>query len=69
MGVFLWDAETSPFEMPHEPYPVLAPIDPVLYDLDEDDKLFLKSQAGIQDDVALRDHVLQIQAEAYAVYI
>ncbi|KAF8579004.1 hypothetical protein K439DRAFT_1360580 [Ramaria rubella] len=52
----------------YPPYAVTLPLDTSLYKLQEDDANFLKHQTGIQDDDALRDHVLQVQAEAYAIY-
>ena len=43
------------------------PLDPSIYNLDEEQRVFFKEQTGIQDDNELRDHILQVQAEAYAV--
>ena len=43
------------------------PLDPSIYNLDEEERSFFKAQTGIQDDDELRDHILEVQAEAYAV--
>ncbi|KAF8481384.1 hypothetical protein JB92DRAFT_2765634 [Gautieria morchelliformis] len=48
-------------------YPTL-PLDPSLYHLDEDQLAFFKIQTGIQDEHELRNHILEVQAEAYAVH-
>ncbi|KAF8488519.1 hypothetical protein JB92DRAFT_3090780 [Gautieria morchelliformis] len=50
-----------------ETYPAV-PLDPPTYHLDEDQLAFFKSQTGIQDEHELRNHILEVQAEAYAVY-
>jgi hypothetical protein len=42
-------------------------LDENLYDLNEDERAFIKEQTGIQDDDELKAHVLQLQAEAYKV--
>ncbi|KAH7910777.1 hypothetical protein BJ138DRAFT_1064440 [Hygrophoropsis aurantiaca] len=42
------------------------PIDQNLYALDEESSTFFKSQTGISDDSALREHILSVQAKAYA---
>lgn len=43
------------------------PIDPSAYDLTGDELAFFKTQTGIQNEDELRDHILKVQAEAYAV--
>jgi hypothetical protein len=47
-------------------YPTL-PLDPSIYHLDEDELAYFKIQTGIQDEHELRKHILEVQAEAYAV--
>ncbi|KAH7910790.1 hypothetical protein BJ138DRAFT_1152166 [Hygrophoropsis aurantiaca] len=42
------------------------PLDLNLYALDEESSTFFKSQTGIFDDSALREHILAVQAKAYA---
>lgn len=43
------------------------PIDPSAYAMSGDELEFLKIQTGIQDEDELRDHIMKVQAEAYAV--
>ncbi|KAI0061715.1 hypothetical protein BV25DRAFT_1870697 [Artomyces pyxidatus] len=43
-------------------------LDESLYRLDDEESAFFKAQTGIQDDTELKKHLLQIQAEAYAIY-
>ncbi|KAI0066447.1 hypothetical protein BV25DRAFT_1820395 [Artomyces pyxidatus] len=43
-------------------------LDESLYGLDTDEAAFFKQQTGIQDDDELKKHLLQIQADAYAVF-
>ena len=47
--------------------PVTPPLDPSFYNLDEEESSFLKTQTGIKDDQELKRHILEVQAEAYAV--
>ena len=56
------DTETSQQLVP----PVLK-LDEQLYDLNEEERRFLKGQTGIQEDDELKAHILQLQAEAYKV--
>ncbi|KIJ62684.1 hypothetical protein HYDPIDRAFT_114355 [Hydnomerulius pinastri MD-312] len=42
-------------------------LDPSLYNLDPESLVFFKSETGIHDDDALRKHILDVQAQAYAV--
>ncbi|KAF8588575.1 hypothetical protein K439DRAFT_1334874 [Ramaria rubella] len=44
------------------------PLDASKYNLKEDEKVFFKAQTGIDDDTELRKHILDVQAQAYAVY-
>ncbi|PBL03853.1 hypothetical protein ARMGADRAFT_1095995 [Armillaria gallica] len=46
---------------------VTRQLDPTLYELAEDETAFFKAQTGIQDDAALKNHILTIQEEAYKV--
>ncbi|KAH9928838.1 uncharacterized protein B0H18DRAFT_1117668 [Fomitopsis serialis] len=43
------------------------PLDEKLYRLSEDDVAFLKLHTGIRDDDELKQHVLEVQADAYQV--
>ncbi|KAG0704977.1 hypothetical protein DFH29DRAFT_326553 [Suillus ampliporus] len=43
------------------------PLDESLYDLAPKDAAFFKKLTGIEDDVALKQHILDIQAKAYKV--
>ncbi|CCM02021.1 uncharacterized protein FIBRA_04097 [Fibroporia radiculosa] len=43
-------------------------LDESLYLLKEDEAAFFKSQTGIQDDEALKQHIISVQTEAYKVY-
>lgn len=45
----------------------MPPIDPSIYNLKGDELAFFKSQTGIQNEDELRHHILDVQAEAYAV--
>ena len=42
-------------------------LDESLYNLKEDEAAFFKSQTGIQDDEALKRHIINMQTEAYKV--
>jgi hypothetical protein len=42
-------------------------LDPSLYSLDAESLAFLKAEIGIQDDDELKNHILSVQARAYAV--
>ena len=42
-------------------------LDERLYDLSDEERSFLKEQSGIQDDDELKEHVIQVQTEAYKV--
>ena len=42
-------------------------LDERLYDLSDEERSFLKEQSGIQDDYELKEHVIQVQTEAYKV--
>ncbi|KAH9840205.1 uncharacterized protein C8Q71DRAFT_703050 [Rhodofomes roseus] len=43
-------------------------LDESLYSLDEEESAFFKSQTGIEDDEALKSHILRVQKEAYEVW-
>ena len=43
------------------------PLDETLYKIDDQALEFMKSQTGIQDAEELKQHILAVQAEAYAV--
>jgi hypothetical protein len=45
-----------------------SPLDPSLLVLGKDELAFYKAQTGINDVEQLREHILQIQAEAYESY-
>ncbi|KAK0480788.1 hypothetical protein IW261DRAFT_1474583 [Armillaria novae-zelandiae] len=45
-----------------------AQLDPTLYALAEDEAAFFKAQTGIEDDVALKNHIFAVQEEAYKVH-
>jgi hypothetical protein len=48
--------------------PLLKPdLDERLYSLSGDGLEFFKSQTGIEEELALKQHILAIQKEAYAV--
>ena len=42
-------------------------VDDKYYDLDESDFQFWSSQTGLADPAALKEHILTVQKEAYAV--
>jgi len=44
------------------------PLDECHYQLDPQDAAFLKKVTGIEDDAALKEHVLKAQAKAYKVF-
>ncbi|SJK99966.1 uncharacterized protein ARMOST_03277 [Armillaria ostoyae] len=46
---------------------VTRQLDPTLYELADNETAFFKAQTGIQDDAALKNHILTIQEEAYKV--
>ena len=47
--------------------PGKAPLDESYYHLDDDELMFYKSQAGITDERALKEHISAVQADAYEV--
>ncbi|KAG7448621.1 uncharacterized protein BT62DRAFT_992644 [Guyanagaster necrorhizus] len=47
---------------------VTGHLDPTLYVLTEDETAFFKTQTGIEDVNALKNHIFTIQEEAYKVY-
>ncbi|KAJ2977499.1 hypothetical protein NUW54_g11412 [Trametes sanguinea] len=44
------------------------PLDENVYSLEGDELKFLQEQTGIKDEGELKRHVLEVQAEAYAIY-
>ena len=42
-------------------------LDPSLYRLGDEEAAFFKESTGIQDNEELKQHILQVQKEAYAV--
>ncbi|GBE78165.1 hypothetical protein BKA93DRAFT_784516 [Sparassis latifolia] len=54
--------------MAREDNEAAIPLDRTQYDLSDQDIEFFASQVGIRDRDALKDHILNIQAEAYEVY-
>ncbi|KAI0066448.1 hypothetical protein BV25DRAFT_1820396 [Artomyces pyxidatus] len=59
--------KTTPVTPAHRPTPKFA-LDESLYGLDAVESAFFKQQTGIQDDAELKEHLLQIQADAYEIY-
>jgi len=53
---------------PLPPPRYLIPLDERYYSLDEGESAFFKQQTGIEDDTALKEHIMVAQAEAFAVY-
>lgn len=45
------------------------PLNPDLYDPDEEEKDFFKKETGILDDEQLRQHIIAVQTKAYSVRI
>lgn len=43
------------------------PLDDKLYDLDVDERSFFKKCTGIEDDEALKQHIIALQTKAYEV--
>ncbi|KAI0053446.1 hypothetical protein FA95DRAFT_1481572 [Auriscalpium vulgare] len=58
------ESESSTVLPPH----YRLPLDESFYGLDAEESAFFKSQTGIQDDNELKNHLLEIQAAAYAVH-
>lgn len=48
-------------------YAVLRTLDPSLYRIAAEEARILKECTGIKDDEDLKQHILQVQAEAFAV--
>ncbi|KAI0932444.1 hypothetical protein AcW1_000430 [Taiwanofungus camphoratus] len=49
-------------------YATKAPLDESSYGLDEQETAFFKSQTGIRDDGALKQHIVNVQTDAYEVH-
>jgi len=47
---------------------IAIPLDPKIYTLAEDELEFYRKETGIQDADEIKEHILQVQAEAYAVH-
>lgn len=43
------------------------PLNDKYYDLDDDAKTFFKKETGIQEDEALRTHIIAVQRKAFSV--
>ena len=56
--------ETRPAASPNA---YANPLDETLYKIDDHALEFMKSQTGIEDAEELKQHILAVQAEAYAV--
>ncbi|KAK0495307.1 hypothetical protein EDD18DRAFT_1171603 [Armillaria luteobubalina] len=54
--------------MSSESVVVTRQLDPTLYELADDETAFYKAQTGIQDNTALKNHILTIQEDAYKVH-
>ncbi|KDR76356.1 hypothetical protein GALMADRAFT_247763 [Galerina marginata CBS 339.88] len=49
--------------------PALKPkLDPSFYSLRPDERIFFQKLTGIQDEEALKEHIIAVQAKAYAIY-
>jgi hypothetical protein len=44
-------------------------LDPTLYALEDDERTFIKQLTKIEDDEELKNHILTVQREAFAVRI
>ena len=53
--------------MSNDPDAIKAPLDESLYKLDDVEVAFFCAQTGIQDPEELKQHILAVQKEAYAV--
>ena len=62
-------SESDNISTPQESTELLAykALDESLYDLNNEERSFLKEQSGIQDDDELKKHVIQVQTKAYKV--
>ncbi|KAH9928839.1 uncharacterized protein B0H18DRAFT_1094050 [Fomitopsis serialis] len=47
---------------------IAAPLDDKLYHLDADEITFYKQKTGIHDETVLKEHIVQVQHEAYEVF-
>ncbi|KAF8510352.1 hypothetical protein BU17DRAFT_55447 [Hysterangium stoloniferum] len=52
----------------HPRVPIVDPLDPTLYKMKAEEAVFMKDQTGIKGDEELKNHILTVQAEAYAIY-
>ncbi|TFY75585.1 hypothetical protein EWM64_g8429 [Hericium alpestre] len=46
----------------------MPPLDESLYNLNQEEVSFYKQQTGIQDDEELKQHIISVQTEAYAIF-
>ena len=60
------DNISTPQESTQPCYQIKA-LDERLYNLHDEERSFFKEQSGIQDDEELKEHIFQVQAEAYKV--
>ncbi|KAI9059638.1 hypothetical protein FKP32DRAFT_1596194 [Trametes sanguinea] len=60
------DDNTGVAEDTQRVWPV--PLDASLYSIDEEASEFMKTTTGIQDPEEIKEHILAVQAEAYAIY-
>ncbi|KAF8510351.1 hypothetical protein BU17DRAFT_70090 [Hysterangium stoloniferum] len=51
----------------HPWFPIVDPLDPTFYKMKTEVAAFMKDQTGINDDEELKNHILTVQAEAYAM--
>jgi hypothetical protein len=47
---------------------VVPELNPELYNLDAEESAFFKQQTGISDEAALKEHIISVQKEAYAIH-
>ena len=47
---------------------VPLPLEDRLYDLSDDELEFYRKETGMEDADAIKEHILRVQAEAYAVH-
>ena len=62
-------SESETISVPQESTELISykALDERLYDLSDEERSFLKEQSGIQDDDELKEHIIQVQTEAYKV--
>ena len=62
-------SESETISVPQESTELISykALDERLYDLSDEERSFFKEQSGIQDDNELKEHIIQVQTEAYKV--